>query len=306
MSNEGILIYSNDSWQDKYKIKLPPNLYCASSSQNISLQGVAINKGIGEVLPPNTKPRLSFQSFNIQGNVEVDSIKDVQEVRSSIMSELYGKPLYFFREADDDRFYISYLQGSVNVTYNQGYNIGRVFTISFNLISFEGISHSKKKHPVFLETLKVENGHKAGTKGASVGYFGYFPTFPEIIIQAKNDGFFKFNNTNLNNEFLPKEFSIIKIGKVPLCITNKKENNPNEMLSAKEIKRLHYKNGLLYILYNGKEEEELCKYVTEKSMSAPPFLESGPPNNFITIDLPINQSDYDNMEVIMTFREISF
>lgn len=301
MSNEGILIYSNDSWQDKYKIKLPPNLYCASSSQNISLQGVAINKGIGEVLPPNTKPRLSFQSFNIQGNVEVDSIKDVQEVRSSIMSELYGKPLYFFREADDDRFYISYLQGNVNVTYNQGYNIGRVFTISFNLISFEGISHSKKKHKV--EDIKLNDFEKNITK--RVDYFGYFPTFPEIIIQAKNNGNFNFEESRFD-EFQKGEFPIIKIGKISLCITNKKENGPNEMLAGKEIKRLHYKNGLLYILYDGKEEEELCKYVTEKSLSAPPFLECGSPHNPTKIDLPINESKYDNMEVIMTFREIYF
>lgn len=292
MSDEGILIYSNDSLEEEYKIELPSNLYCASSSQNISLQGVSINEGIGEVLPPNTKPRLSFQSFNIQGNVEVKSIEDVQKMRSSIMSKLYGKPLYFFREADDDFFYISYLQGSINVTYNQGYNIGRVFTISFNLISFEGISHSKKKESVPYANLKSIK---------FISYNSSFSTFPEIIIKAKNEGLLKFDESLLN-----KEFPIITIGNLSLCLINKIEEEPNEILSAKEIKRLHYKNGLLYILYNDKEKEELCKYVTAKSLIAPPFLESKSLNNTTIIDLPINKSDYNNIEVVMTYREISF
>lgn len=261
---EGIAIYSSDKY-NLYgkKLKLPQSLYCSSTTHSVAMQGIKINNSIGEVLPPNIRGQISARTFSIQGNVEANKIIEVENLRSSIFAKLYGKPLCFFREEDDDRFYICYLQGNINITYNQGYNIGRVFTISFNLISYEGFAHSKEKTSIRLKD------------SCNLPYKGDIPTFPTIIYEktysAQRPYFY----------LLQGQYEVISITRFTAQNPHMKKNNIIMNVTKKDgikLNRLMYKNGLLYVSYYNSEEpyvisNQLYKDVAPLSLTCPPFIE---------------------------------
>lgn len=260
---EGIAIYKSELLTSSQKIILPQSLYCASTTHNVAMQGIKINNGIGEILPPNIRGQISSRTFSIQGNIEANKISEVETLRSSIFAKLYGKPLYFFREEDDDRFYTCYLQGNINITYNQGYNIGRVFGISFNLISYEGYAHSKERKIMFLKDSR------------DLPYNGDIPTFPTIIYEKPNSALIPYF-------YLPKgECEVLSITRFNHRYPHMQKNNIIINVAEKDgiqLNRLMYKNGLLYVSYYDAEHpywisNRLYKDITPLSLTCPPFIE---------------------------------
>ena len=285
-TNEGIAIYSDSTFEEKRKLELPPSLFCASTSHNVNIQGSKINNSIGELLPSDSQSYLGSRTFSIQGNVEVNDIRDVENERSRIFSLLYGRQLYFFRDAEDDRYYICFLQGNINIAFNQGYNIGRVFSISFNLICFDGFSYSKKENVIIL------------TKDTPtpIAYNGSIPTFPTIAIRAEYPPTFSFNITT-------KSFPLIEISNFKVCLTQ-------DISNISSIKQLLYKKGFLYISYKDNlSDETICGQITSTSLMSPPYLKRDSENitkiNLSFNGTPVIRND-PAIKIILSYRELNY
>ena len=163
------------------ELNLPIELYCTGASSTISNSFISINGHYGNY-PIKNSASISMHNFNIQGTIEgkdkngVENVKYVERIRSKIIADLYNKRLLFFRDDDDDRCRKCVLNGSVNITYNAGRVINRIFTISFILSCYDAVAWSKE---IYTKELKigVEN---------DIEYSGQVSITPLIKIEAKN------------------------------------------------------------------------------------------------------------------------
>ena len=293
---EGIAIYDREIFSLGAKIILPRSLYCASTTHNVAMQGIKINNGIGELLPPNARGQISARTFSIQGNVDANKISNVEHLRSSIFAKLYGKPLYFFREEDDDRFYRCYLQGNINITYNQGYNIGRVFSISFNLISYDGFAYSKDRTTMLLKD------------SCDLPYNGDIPTFPTMIYEKTNSALIPYF-------YIPKgEWKVLSITRFTDRDLHMRKNSIIINVREKDgikLNRMKYENGLLYVSYYNEEHpywrvNQLYKDIYPLSLTCPPFIEKVTHHyeyNHFTTQLGLDNSE---LECWCYYREIYY
>lgn len=147
-------------------------LICASSSVKVNNHFTDLNKMHGLNLQAGSK--MGSRTFSITGNFEAKNIKDVENFRSEIFNNLFNKNLLLF--LDDETFYYNcVLDGTVNTTYNVGWNVGRVFTLSFNLVASTPFLHG------------AEHTIAGGNVGYNfnINYDGNIPTFPTIIIKEK-------------------------------------------------------------------------------------------------------------------------
>ena len=164
---------SSDSWKELYFAKY---LYCTSSSMKVSNNFINFNARAGVSHKEGTS-QIGSRSFAISGNFEADSPKNVEAFRSEIFASLFNKPLHLYLDDEDDNYYNCVLDGNVSTTYNQGYSISRVFTLSFNLIATEPY-RIVDKH--FMTFLHDNNSIK------SIDYKGSVPSFLRVGIQFHN------------------------------------------------------------------------------------------------------------------------
>ena len=180
---------SSDSWKE---LDFAKYLYCTSSSVKVSNNFINFNARAGVSHKEGTS-QIGSRSFAISGNFEADSPKDVENFRSEIFTSLFNKLLHLYLDDEDDSYYNCVLDGNVNTTYNQGYSISRVFTLSFNLIATEPYRHGA------VNTSSLSYGVN------KIYYEGTVPCFPTININpsiffTKENviPFIKCNTTSLN------------------------------------------------------------------------------------------------------------
>ena len=118
---------------------LPDFFFSQSSSMSVNNSFMTVQDNFGQVLT-SPKGTLSARTFSITGNVDAERCTNVEELRASLFNKMYGKVLWLKVQDDDKRIFKVILDGNVNVTYNIGYEISRVFTLSFTLKAFEGVS----------------------------------------------------------------------------------------------------------------------------------------------------------------------
>ena len=157
---------SSDSWKN---LDFAKYLYCTSSSVKVSNNFINFNARAGVHHKEGTS-QIGSRSFAISGNFEANSSKDVEAFRSEIFASLFNKPLRLFLDDEDGSYYNCVLDGNVSTTYNQGYNIGRVFTLSFNLIATEPYRHGEKDNAYIDDSC------------VSIYYDGKVPCFPDVYI----------------------------------------------------------------------------------------------------------------------------
>lgn len=150
--------------------------FCSSSSIKVSNNIFDLNGIIGSSY--NNKSNIGSRIFSIQGNIEATSLEDVERFRGDIFSALANRMLKLYLEDDFNRYYLCVLDGNVNTTYNQGWNIGRVFTLSFNLFAPLPFSFGKENKVVY-----EGNAHTT----FEIDYNGNVPCVPCIKIIAKED-----------------------------------------------------------------------------------------------------------------------
>lgn len=180
---------SSDSWKE---LDFAKYLYCTSSSVKVSNNFINFNARAGVSHKEGTS-QIGSRSFAISGNFEADSPKDVENFRGEIFASLFNKPLRLYLDDEDDSYYNCVLDGNVNTTYNQGYSISRVFTLSFTLVATEPYRHGEEN------TFNLSYGVN------KIYYKGTAPCFPTVNINPSMFStkenvipFIKCNTTSLN------------------------------------------------------------------------------------------------------------
>ena len=171
-----MLLYDADADASSAQAILPDYFYIQSSSMQVTNSFATINGNYGQVLTSkkgNIAPRL----FTVTGNVEADTIEQVEQLRSSLFSKMFGKTLYLFVNDNDVRKHKVVLDGAVNVSYNLGNEIARVFTFNFTLKSFQGVCWAKESEEM---EVFVDINEKPATFEFSLDYKGDVPIMPFI------------------------------------------------------------------------------------------------------------------------------
>lgn len=122
---------------------LPDFFYIQSSSTSVNNSFMTVRDGWGQV--PIGTGVLAPRLFSITGNVEAESSAQVEKMRSSFMSKMFGKDLWLKVDDADDRWIWVRLDGAINITYNAGVRTSRVFTFSFTLKAPEGVSYGETR-----------------------------------------------------------------------------------------------------------------------------------------------------------------
>ena len=148
-------------------------LTCTSSSVKVTNQFFDFNRIAG--LAHKEGSTLGSRTFAITGNFEAPSLKDVESFRSKVLSSLFNKNLLLFLDDDVASYYRCVLDGNVNTTYNIGWNVGRVFTLSFNLVAATPYLYGKERARSFYN----------GEYSFIIDYDGDVPTFPMIVIREE-------------------------------------------------------------------------------------------------------------------------
>jgi len=219
-------------------------LFCSSSTVKVSSNFSDFNSMYGSFLKEDST-RVGYRTFTISGNFDAGVPSDVESFRGQVFSQLFNKPLLLFLDDDTPLFYRCVLDGSVNTSYNQGWNIGRVFTLSFSLIAnepfaFDGVFHTHE-----------------GLRGkCEIEYLGTIPCCPIIEIKAIKD-------------------VILKENAIPFIQGNKSNIIIQKDIELKKGNKLYIKNGIPIL--NGKAIQDS---LSPSSIFNPLFLEMGK-NNFI-------------------------
>ena len=255
---------------------LPDFFFSQSSSMSVNNSFMTVQDNFGQVLT-SPKGTLSARTFSITGNVDAERCTNVEELRASLFNKMYGRVLWLKVQDDDKRIFKVILDGNVNVTYNIGYEISRVFTLSFTLKAFEGVSwgseviEEKVDHRIFIDTSNVFS--------FDIYYKGDVPVMPYISISFGYQTF----------DLVKKSY---KIDLIPFKIKSTLGNTSfiyNRGRELKLVEKVHInepghfffiKNGLAYIgphSTNGK----LFKDVHPNSLARPLLLYPG--NNSIIV-----------------------
>ena len=150
-------------------------LYCTSSSVKVSNAFHNFNGMYGQAYRAGSSS-VGSRSFSISGNFEASSPQDVERFRGEVFCELFNKPLMLFLEEKDDTYYNCVLDGNVSTTYNAGWEISRVFSLSFNLLAYEPFRFGKD----FSFQLKDTE------RRIKIYYKGDVPCFPKIRIYFRD------------------------------------------------------------------------------------------------------------------------
>ena len=250
------------------ELVFPIELYCSGASSNITNSFVSINGHYGSYHVRNSA-HIGVYNFNITGTIEAKNADDVQKTRSKIISTLFNKNLFFFKSDADTLFHKCVLNGSVNVSFNQGYNISRAFTINFTLTCYDGVAWSKKE---YTKSLKVGDN--------DIEYSGSIPITPLIIIKKDYEDFF------------------IKKSDIDAFI---------QCLYPDGDRRSLYFNKDVGIINNFRMDRGLCysnksliKEVRESSLLNPIILKNG--HNYLTINNHFLPDDLD-LNIQLIYRE---
>lgn len=241
---------SSDSWKE---LDFAKYLYCTSSSVKVSNNFINFNARAGVSHKEGTS-QIGSRSFAISGNFEADSPKDVEAFRSEIFTSLFNKPLRLYLDDEDDSYYNCVLDGNVNTTYNQGYSISRVFTLSFNLIATEPYRYGGEEDYVYIDS-SIYNSC------VSIYYKGKVPCFPDVYIEfgketliTKSVDFMQCGNTYINfkpvfktnsNDFYHIKKGIIRrVGKIftPNCLDDNSILNPFMFTPGKNEIKTNFSN----------------------------------------------------------------
>ena len=170
-------LFYYDSLLEKIKenVNLNEELYCVSNQININNSFLSIQDKQGSMLQ-GKKAKLTNRTFSITGTIEASKIEDVEKIRSDIFNKLYNRELALFINNEDVYFYKCILNGSLQVSYFQGYEISRTFTISFNLVSLDPLMYEKKENVI---TFTTNNEEKENVN--------FLEVFPILIIEAKKE-----------------------------------------------------------------------------------------------------------------------
>lgn len=241
---------SSDSWKN---LDFAKYLYCTSSSVKVSNNFINFNARAGVHHKEGTS-QIGSRSFAISGNFEANSSKDVEAFRSEIFTFLFNKPLRLFLDDEDSSYYNCVLDGNVSTTYNQGYSISRVFTLSFNLIATEPYRHGEE------DSAYIDNTYPNDSY-VSFYYEGSAPCFPDVYIgfgketlitesvdfmQCGNT-YIKFKpvfKTNSGDYYHIKKGIIRRVGKIftPNCLDDDSILNPFMITPGKNEIKTNFSN----------------------------------------------------------------
>lgn len=271
---------------------LPDFFFVQSSSMNVNNSFITVQGNWGQV-PTSKKSSLSARSFSITGSVESEKKEDVEKLRSLLFSKMFNKMLWLKVNDDDDRIFKVILDGQINITYHQGYNISRVFTLSFTLKAFEGVSYAEKR-------IKIDNIFDIKEKVFfDIDYKGDVSVIPDIkVILFLTDADKKVKN------IVP---FLIKNGKnIIKCATRKVKFNKD----VKVRNEFNIVNGAPFA------NNEIIESIDGESLARPLILKPGA--NKIEFDpsvIEYNLADvYDNipddwltlLRIEVSFRECFF
>lgn len=156
----------------KKELDIPIWITVSSSASTIKTQAVKLNDRHGEY--PTGKEQYSSKTFQCSGTIPTDSACAVEKERSRLLSLLSGKDLIVYRDDDDAIFYRCRLTGQIQITYYNGENLHKVFTISFTLKAFDPFGYGQQK----IETIA------GGRQDISIVTEGNVSTIPEIAISG--------------------------------------------------------------------------------------------------------------------------
>lgn len=241
---------NSDSWKN---LDFAKYLYCTSSSVKVSNNFINFNARAGVYHKEGTS-QIGSRSFAISGNFEANSSKDVEAFRSEIFTSLFNKSLRLFLDDEDDCYYNCVLDGNVSTTYNQGYSIGRVFTLSFNLIATEPYRHGEE------DSAYIDNTYPNDSY-VSFYYEGSAPCFPDVYIFfgketliTESVDFMQCGNTcikfkpvfktNSNDFYHIKKGIIKRVGKIftPNCLDDNSILNPFMLTPGKNEIKTNFSN----------------------------------------------------------------
>ena len=226
---------------------LPDFFYIQSSSTSVNNSFMTVRDGWGQV--PIGKGVLAPRLFSITGNVEAESSAQVEKMRSSFMSKMFGKDLWLKVDDADDRWIWVRLDGAINITYNAGVRTSRVFTFSFTLKAPEGVSYGERRREELIKEIAY------GKQPKEIEY-----EFRHFAIKFPYNGnigsmpFFNFYITEANDAARIVPFSIIdsKVWgdrssdrKCIFTISCSRAYIEKKCLPIQNVLHLFYKNGCL-------------------------------------------------------------
>ncbi|NVP22723.1 phage tail domain-containing protein [Treponema phagedenis] len=159
-------------YADGKQLDIPVWITATDNTITVNTPSTKINDRDGEYLQGGTY--YAVRIFNCSGNIPTDKYKDVEHERSRLFNLLAGKELHVYRDDDDDIFYKCRLEGTVKTTYNDGFNLAKVFSISFQLKAIEPFG--------FGETV-IKKIHALEQK-ETIHCEGNYPTLPEIELSG--------------------------------------------------------------------------------------------------------------------------
>ena len=247
---------------------LPDFFFSQSSSMSVNNSFMTVQDNFGQVLT-SPKGTLSARTFSITGNVDAERCTNVEELRASLFNKMYGKVLWLKLQENDKRIFKVILDGNVNVTYNIGYEISRVFTFSFTLKAFEGVSWGSEiiTRKFFYKILVDEESFYC-----KINYKGDIPVIPYISISFVYKGEEQPNPDETDSQpFKIKSTS----GNTCFIYNRDRQLNLSEDLLIEKFDYFFFiKNGLAYI---GKSSvyKYLFKGVHPNSLARPLLLYPG-------------------------------
>ena len=254
-------------------------LYCTSSSVKVSNNLTELNGKAGSFLV-DADSHISSRNFVIQGNFEADNLQAVEAFRGKVFHALFAKSLFLFLDNDEEKenesYYRVVLDGNVNTTYNQGWNIGKVFTLSFTLISFLPYSYKKSCE----ERFYAENI----TNELIIYYNGVIPTFPIIIFEFYAD-------------------VEIKATEFPLLKNQDREIRLNKDIAFSKNEMLIIKNGIPLIGDDTYAEYDYT--IFNKDACLNPFM-IYPKENKIKLDVGAIKTPVENYSITFSYEELSY
>lgn len=254
---------------------LPDFFYIQSSSTSVNNSFMTVRDGWGQV--PIGNGVLAPRLFSITGNVEAESSAQVEKMRSSFMSKMFGKDLWLKVDDADDRWIWVRLNGAINITYNAGVRTSRVFTFSFTLKAPEGVSYGETRKEELIREIaygsqSAEFAPEHRKKKIYIQYDGDIYSMPylsfEIVGLPKDD----------KSYITQVPFSILRVSGGASNQQYLFRSNISSMrikLNAfpiEKVKFLFYKDGFLQYKNIEKNEVLLIKDVFSRDITRPFFL----------------------------------
>ncbi|MGP1438527.1 MAG: hypothetical protein ACTTKH_05585 [Treponema sp.] len=175
-------------------------LYCSSSAITVSNNITKLNGMLGSYYKEK-EGNMTHRTFAIQGNFEADSLQDVERFRGRVFESLFNKVIMVYLEDASDRYYKCVLDGQVNTSYNQGFEVGRVFTLSFTLLAFLPFAYERSDRVIFDPSTHKDK--------IILNYKGNVPSLLNIKIEPFDDIVIKKNKT----PFIKNKNTFIKLEK---------------------------------------------------------------------------------------------